>query len=81
MAKNHGERIATLEANFAQTVEYFKDIKADSREVKDHLATLNGSTASIKAWQQRVIGAGMALSFIVAATAGTLITVVATRVL
>ena len=74
MAKNHGERIASLETSYAQTVSYFQDIK-------EHLAKQNGTIASISRWQQRVIGAGIVLGVIVSATAGTMITLLATQVL
>ncbi len=66
-----GERVARLEGYYVESAGHFK-------EIKEHLAKQNDSIASIRSWQQRVIGGGVVLGLIVAATAGTLITLLAT---
>lgn len=71
MAKPHGERIERLE-------EAYVGIRDDIREIKDHLATQNGRIAAqdkFKIQAQAILGF---LGFVVAVTAGTLITILAT---
>lgn len=74
MTKPLGERVARLEAYYAEIPEHLK-------EIKGHLARQNGHIDDLRRWKiqaQAVLGF---MAFIVSVTAGTLLTLLATEVL
>lgn len=71
--KPHGERIARLEAYYAEIPGHLKEIKQLQKEQ-------NGRLGALERWQQRIIGAGLLAVFIVT-VAGTLLALIVTEVL
>ena len=65
MAKTLGERVARLEAYYAEIPGHLKDIKALQKEQ-------NGRLGALERWQQRIIGAGL-LATLIATIAGAVI--------
>ena len=57
MAKTLGERVARLEAYYAEIPGHLKDIKELQKEQ-------NGRLGALERWQQRIIGAGLLAAFI-----------------
>ena len=65
MAKTLGERVARLEAYYAEIPGHLKDIKELQK-------AQNGRLGALERWQQRIIGAGL-LATLIATIAGAVI--------
>ena len=63
--KTLGERVARLEAYYAEIPGHLKDIKALQKEQ-------NGRLGALERWQQRIIGAGL-LAALILTIAGAVI--------
>ncbi|KKK96181.1 hypothetical protein LCGC14_2665320 [marine sediment metagenome] len=65
MAKTLGERVARLEAYYAEIPGHLKDIKELQK-------AQNGRLGALERWQQRIIGAGL-LAALILTIAGAVI--------
>ena len=74
MAKPHGERIATLEA-------YYVEVNASLKDIKEAMIASNGTVKDLVKFKIQAQAIITFMAFTVSLTAGTLITLLVTKVL